>query len=103
MRVVLSAFKQSEEALKTRRGSSDLSDDLRLRVADEILTLVDLGERSPQRILESVSGQVRNPRRWSGVMEMPQRTIVTRKRCISSGAKAAVTPVGPSFLVKVFL
>jgi hypothetical protein len=61
MRVVLSAFKQSEEALRTRRGSSDLSDDLRLRVADEILTLVDLGERSPQRIIECVLAKFATP------------------------------------------
>jgi hypothetical protein len=54
VRAVLIAFAQSEMALKARHGSPELSDDVRLRVADEILNLVEGGERNPQRITDAV-------------------------------------------------
>lgn len=54
VRVVLIAFKMCEEKLKALRNTQELPDSLRVRVADEILTLVDGGETELEAILQTV-------------------------------------------------
>ena len=54
VRAVLIAFETSEKALKAHRAWSDLPDDLRVRIADEVMALVDQGVDDPQLIVKAV-------------------------------------------------
>ena len=58
VRAVLIAFEKSEETLRAIRDLPNLPDDLRARVAEEVLSLVDHGETDPQKITQAVLAKV---------------------------------------------